>query len=374
MAKQKNKAFTIVELIVAVALLVMLVGLSSVVFSTTVKAHRKAVATIEITRKLNALTTQLDADFRGLRKDGEIFLVWVAQPAIDEAGVEIVPLEYQKFDRIVFFADGDFQSMRQHDYGSDTNGDGDLDVVDGSKTIVGNLARISYMLARETNTTPAARITDWKSRILARTQHIVTADAALPVFPNLDLSDLPSTPWDPAVFDDDNFFSYEHQTMSMEDWTYMSTFYYTDPTLSAPEWLIKDDILKILTDIAVDSPDYPSDGSNTGPPVELSNPNTYHNLFCEGIRDFGIQIWLDDEQRWYPEIDPNRDGDYTDTDYPKSGNIIHPTDVDGILYTGNEGEFFGTFGHALKFTFTLMDSNGLFPDGKTFTHIVYLDN
>ncbi|MHC4525504.1 MAG: hypothetical protein ACYSU8_08220, partial [Planctomycetota bacterium] len=29
---------------------------------------------------------------------------------------------------------------------------------------------------------------------------------------------------------------------------------------------------------------------------------------------------------------------------------------------------------ALKFTFTLKDSNGLFVDGKTFTHIVYIDN
>jgi hypothetical protein len=29
---------------------------------------------------------------------------------------------------------------------------------------------------------------------------------------------------------------------------------------------------------------------------------------------------------------------------------------------------------ALKFTFILRDSNVIFADGKTFTHIVYLDN
>jgi len=29
---------------------------------------------------------------------------------------------------------------------------------------------------------------------------------------------------------------------------------------------------------------------------------------------------------------------------------------------------------ALKFTFTIYDSKGVFPDGKTFTHIVYLNN
>ena len=36
--------------------------------------------------------------------------------------------------------------------------------------------------------------------------------------------------------------------------------------------------------------------------------------------------------------------------------------------------FWPTFPKALKFTFVLRDSNGVFDDGKTFTHIVYLDN
>ncbi len=31
-------------------------------------------------------------------------------------------------------------------------------------------------------------------------------------------------------------------------------------------------------------------------------------------------------------------------------------------------------GRALKFTFTLYDSRNLIPDGRTFTHIVYLDH
>jgi hypothetical protein len=31
-------------------------------------------------------------------------------------------------------------------------------------------------------------------------------------------------------------------------------------------------------------------------------------------------------------------------------------------------------GRALKFTFTLYDSKGIIKEGRTFTHIVYLDN
>jgi hypothetical protein len=36
--------------------------------------------------------------------------------------------------------------------------------------------------------------------------------------------------------------------------------------------------------------------------------------------------------------------------------------------------FDNAVGPALKFTFTLYDSNGVFKDGKTFTHIVYLND
>lgn len=368
MTIKKKNAFTIVELLVAMTLLVILVALSSVVFSSSVKAYRKAVATIEITHHLNTITTQLNQDFRGLRRDGEIFLVWVAKPERDENNAIIdedgngIPDHYLKYDRILFFADGNFQTYRPQ--ATTTPG--------VTKQVTGNLARICYMPAN-TEDTQAEFVTPCQRRILARVQHIVTADGDLPLFP--DPADLIPANWDPAAFEADNSnYEYQYQTMTMTDWTNMS-----DPT--SPYFAAKNNILTILTDVsnvlAVDNT-----VTEGGPVVETGIPDTYHNLFCEGVCDFGIQIWRADQQRWFPQIDPNGDGDYTDTDYflDDKGTAIHETKVDGFLYEGDgEANLITASGvplkfTALKFTFRLKDSKNIFPDGKVFTHIVYLDD
>jgi hypothetical protein len=47
-----------------------------------------------------------------------------------------------------------------------------------------------------------------------------------------------------------------------------------------------------------------------------------------------------------------------------------------IRNCGTSGAAFSStfYPKALKFTFTLRDLNGIFEAGKTFTHIVYIDN
>ena len=98
-------------------------------------------------------------------------------------------------------------------------------------------------------------------------------------------------------------------------------------------------------------------------------------------------------------VDPDGDGDLTnDSDFRLNGSAIHLAEIPGFLYPGtygghtmgpdltipgsqyprsglNEANFndIPGLGRALKFTFTLYDSRGIFKDGKTFTHIVYLD-
>jgi hypothetical protein len=51
--------------------------------------------------------------------------------------------------------------------------------------------------------------------------------------------------------------------------------------------------------------------------------------------------------------------------------------INGIGYSGplDESDFDNIpgLGRALKFTFTLYDSRGVMKEGRTFTHIVYLD-
>ena len=148
------------------------------------------------------------------------------------------------------------------------------------------------------------------------------------------------------------------------------------------------------------------------PMIDFEDINTLHLLLSQGVAQMKIQ-WAyttDDLNiaapvfagiRWWPEVDPAGDGSIT-SDFANMGNpfgaylmmLVGPsldvdnngiddwfanqlcrTDTDRIARNGNEVYFKSSFyPKALKFTFVLKDSNGIFADGKTFTHIVYLDN
>ncbi|MHC4425239.1 MAG: PulJ/GspJ family protein, partial [Planctomycetota bacterium] len=155
-----NKAFTLIELLVAVAILAIVLSFAGVIFRVSIDAHRTAIANAEIMQKLRAITDQINADFKGLRKDGEIFVIWMAnaKPGADPCS----PNDYERFDRIVFFADGDFHSYK------------------ANPMVRGNIARVCYMLAKQ-----GGIGVQWQNRaerILARTQHILTVDPALADF------------------------------------------------------------------------------------------------------------------------------------------------------------------------------------------------
>ena len=144
-----RKAFTIVELLVAIGLFGILLTASGIIFATAVDAHRTAEATTEIAQKLAAITDQLSADFRGIRKH---------MPAYVSFDVDDDPcLPNVRLDRIVFLADGDFQSVMQY----------------GGQTVVGNVASIFYGQSESpdpNSTEPGIR----KKKILARKQIIFT--------------------------------------------------------------------------------------------------------------------------------------------------------------------------------------------------------
>ena len=108
-----------------------------------------------------------------------------------------------------------------------------------------------------------------------------------------------------------------------------------------------------------------------------------------------------------PQVNPDGDSDYdlSDSDFllvnDNGAMAIDPTENPGLLYpygrvnmhdANQPGESNALLdypsvlmdeshfseipglGPALKFTFTLYDSKGLIPGGRTFTHIVYLDD
>jgi len=352
--KQRTiRGFTLIELLVAIAILAIVLSFAGVIFRVSIDSHRIAIANAEIMQKLRAITDQLNADFKGLRKDGEIFIVWTA--SLKAGANPNDPNSYERFDRIMFFADGDFQS-----YGVN------------HPIVRGNLARICYMLAKRGNL-PVQQQNRAK-RILARSQHILTADTSIPyVDPNTFSTDQQWYIWNNLL---------EYDKMFLEEWKNIP-------------WQNKQNMLSVITDVRVDSPTVPDRvwGANVNP----ADPNSIHKLLCEGVGEFKIQGWFDAQRRWIPEHDINGDGRLTgaaDSDfflisgtnqpnpdswprvlypYPPYGNVT----INNINYPRqwvDEAHFYMIpgLGQALKFTFTLYDSKGVIKNGRTFTHIVYL--
>jgi prepilin-type N-terminal cleavage/methylation domain-containing protein len=355
--QRTNKGFTLIELLVSIGILAIVLSFAGVIFRVCIDSQRTAVANAEIMQKLRAITEQLDADFKGLRKDGEIFIIWMARakPGADPDD----PNAYVRFDRIMFYADGDFQSYRVN------------------PMVRGNVARISYMLANRPPDNPnddPNRAVQQKprKRMLARNQHILTADPGVNRF------------LDPVNYTEQQLYQwnnqYEYEKIFMHEWEVIP-------------WANKADLLSVVCDVAIAQSSVSE--QVRGSEIDPANPNTIQMLLCEGVGEFKVQGWSDAQRRWIPEVDPDGDGFLTDTDFiPASGGIgLHSQEVPGVLYPyppngivqiNNinyprdqvDEEHFNMIpglGRALKFTFTLFDSKGIIKEGRTFTHIVYLD-
>ncbi|MBN2131949.1 MAG: type II secretion system protein, partial [Sedimentisphaerales bacterium] len=156
-----RKAFTLIEMVVALGILALVLSFAGIIFQVSIDSHRMALANAEIMQKLRVITEQLEADLGGLNKDGEIFIIWDAERKDGYPGAnQNDPAAFERFDRIMFFATGDFQTY------------GDNPVVHG------NLARICYTLANRPSRSASGdpcRPEEQKpeTRILARTLHIL---------------------------------------------------------------------------------------------------------------------------------------------------------------------------------------------------------
>ncbi len=363
-----RKAFTLMELIVALAILALVLSFAGAIFRVSLESQQLARANAEIMQKLRVLTDQLDADFRGLLKDGEVFVVWSARhkrqadyPTIDPNDKRSVA--FDRFDRIMFFAGGDFTT-----FGPDPNR--------------GNVARICYTLARgpTTNASEPNRPQTQKpnKRILARTQHILIPPLLENANDTLDTND----------FDTDDWLAWNSRQqvdrISLEGWKRI---------LLAE----KANILSVIGDLTVadqdDNPISTTDEEARGVLIDRSEPDSFHSLFCQGVGQFMVQGWNDAQNRWIPEVNPDDDDSLADSDFPlNSSNDGVSSDHDPALWyprgpssltnpsvpsSRMDREHFNEIpglGRALKFTFTLYDSRNLIKNGRTFTHIVYLDN
>jgi prepilin-type N-terminal cleavage/methylation domain-containing protein len=390
MTDKKQNAFTIVELLVAMTLLVILLGLSGLVFNTSVKAFRAGTATVEMTRNLRALTQQLSADFQGLQAEAPMFIGF---NFIDTDG-DAIPDTH--FDTIHFFANGDFQTTGQYNDGS------------GLKTVSGNMARIYYGHANTSG------IDYDLNHILARKAHILTSDAGIfGVY-----GEIPAITGSPMYVPFDGSFGgpeenlREFNTITLTNWINALNYYAGADGIVGTADDAQDNADRFINFCMSDA---------FRPVIGITNPNTLHLLMSQGLIQMQIQ-WaytyddLNDLSgigqgyfegvRWWPSVEedrlwPNINATtelLTTSDFdamtggvpanpfggyfnlPNGTNTVtnwYPMQNCGtqIASTGTQMTFKDDFyPKALKFTFLVKDAKGVFNDGKTFTHIVYLDN
>jgi type II secretory pathway pseudopilin PulG len=378
---KSNNAFTIVELLVAMALVMILMGLSSVVFTTGVKAHRTADSTVEVVRRTEAICQQLSSDFRGLRTDAPMAM-WFE--IVDTDGDGTADTWY---DQIQFFANGDFQTIKQYD--SDGNGIPD-------KTVSGMMARIYYGHGWRMNTMTAPWTFEenyrWNSasqpgaRLLARRAHLLTSDMNLTysIFSGV------SSPFpDMSLFTGAGFTAFgnnlvEYDQISLTDWQTL-----VQTTANCNHFL------------QVCFNNNSADAATAGRPImDMKNAETLHLLMAEEVSSFQIQwAYKSEDQikntstgemfgvnerfvgvRWWPDYSR---GDFYQAGFGAyfnmpggvSGTMVNSWKTVGVGGHQSEVVYFSPayFPRAIKFTFTVHDVKGLFPDGRTFTHIVYIE-
>ncbi len=325
----KRRGFTIIEMLVAIGLLSAMLAGSAVIFSVSVQAQRTAKATSEISRRLRAITDQLNADFAGLQKDAP-FAIWFEYNSTTQ----------NRHDQILFFADGDFQTTRQY-----VNG-----------TISGNVARIYYGQADEidyANRTDTAWGKGYKTfNTLARRQHILTDEVGLPPFP------------DPTDFDNTFVPFYDNGTEIVGN----DVLEYDTVPLSWWQAMGNDiDAVAFRDRLLVTCFDNISGRAG----IDFAVGQTLHMLMLEGVGSFEIQLGFAPmgQLQWMPGTDPDGDGVDNDFAFGHYFNI----NIAGVVNVPNWGGL-STLPQALKFTFTLYDSLGIYEGGKRFTHIIYLDD
>lgn len=319
-----RKAFTLIELTVSIGLLALVISFASVIFRVSIEGYRTASANAEIMQKLRAVTDQLNRDFGGLQTDAPL-LIWFERE------------DPNRYDQIMFFANGDFQSTQLY---SDTSGEPDEG---GDKLLVGNVARVFYGQAQsldEGGSLSEPSDLDEPERLLARRQHILTADEDIKEWPDYSMSD----------FDLRNEL-YEHDSLSLAEWKTIETDKYESR------------IIPICF--------------GERPFVSLEWPDTFHKLMCEGVGSFAIQwaYWDEDEDEdrlyWFPSdshFSSFEDGFGVYFNIP--GSILISGWHNPFADAEFTGEDFALYPRAFKFTFTLYDSKGILDNGRTFTHIV----
>ena len=294
---QTNKAFTLIELVVAIAILVLVTSFAGAVFRVSIDSHRTGLANAEIMQKLRAITDQFNRDFKGIRRDAPMAIQFRRDGDT-------------RRDSIVFFANGDFQSIRQYWYSGSSG--------PALRTVVGNVASIYYGPASDPN-------------ILARKQKILTSDSLL-----IDT---------PALGDPNEFL-----IDSLAEWRVDIN------DVSFGAWVVDAPRVDLYLYLEEDLPLYMTDGVANFM-IQIGEWDQVNQTF----------IWLPDNSVFDFVGDPDSDGNGV------FGFFYNVPASDELVQQLNDWyDESANWPRAIRFTFTLYDSRGIIENGRTFTHIVYL--
>jgi hypothetical protein len=290
------------------------------------------MAQAEIMQKLRAITEQLNSDFKGIRKDAPMF-IWFQLDPCDANN---------RFDQIMFFADGDFQSIRPYDY---LGPSGKLIPATTGSPVFSNVTRIQYCHARVYSASQAGyvppenqqfenafdRVLNINHRTLARRQHLLTADPDIYLWPDPCQFQTTFTPAYNNIYEPDSLSLSQGQALTYEP----------------------------LNNNAIITTCFTSLDSR--PSLNFGTGDGLYMLMTEGVSNFTIQLAANDA----------------------NGVVLvpptAPVGVFGVFFNIPDGagpagwfDWSVLWPRAIKFTFTLYDSRGVFKEGQTFTHIVYL--
>lgn len=319
--KLTARGVTLPEMLVAVSITAAMMLMTGIIFKAASEAAGKAMAHNDIMAQLRALTRQLDNDFKGLRPDMPMAIIF---EGIDIDGDSIPDIRQ---DRISFYTNGDFQ---------DING-----------SISGNLARIFYGQATDIHTI-SADPTSGDRYILTRRQKITSPLAFTP------LDSFGTGPLNYDFTDDENSHREFWRTEATSS-TNFQTVYFTE---AADVSLIRrPNIINInAAGVSVD---------------DLAVQKLY---LLPDVDEFKIEFWNNTTGQWDTNFGYAAYWGLPDLDIPPPGT---PTPI-GLINWWSEDDLQATsypdpWPKALRFTFTLYDKNRRhYPDGFTFHYIVKL--
>lgn len=127
-----RKAFTLIEMVVALGILAVILSFAGVIFRVSVDSQRMAMANAEVMQTLRIITEQLDADFRGAALQYPYVYGGYLAANTDTATVGGKSTTANS-DALAFFTCGDFRSTGQYSGGTR-----------GTATVAGNVACVVY--------------------------------------------------------------------------------------------------------------------------------------------------------------------------------------------------------------------------------------